>query len=179
MTPSHALRPHLPPVLTDREIDLREQTTEDNAFLCELYVSTRWDEATTIGWPDGQKIAFLQQQFAFQNLHYTRHYVGTSRWLVSIQDHPIGRLYLYPTPNDIRIVDISLLPSHRGQGIGAALITATFDLARKRGNAVSLHVAIFNPARRLYDRMGFTPKGETSDIYQEMVWCPQQESNLS
>jgi ribosomal protein S18 acetylase RimI-like enzyme len=53
------------------------------------------------------------------------------------------------------IVDVALLPAHRGRGIGTALLTPILDEAERTGRAVSIHVARENPARRLYDRLGF------------------------
>jgi len=51
---------------------------------------------------------------------------------------------------------ISVLPQHRGQGIGAALMAQLFDLLRARGYArTSLAVQKENPAARFYRRLGY------------------------
>jgi predicted GNAT family acetyltransferase len=43
----------------------------------------------------------------------------------------------------------------RGAGIGGAILRDTLALARERGKPVTIHVEKFNPARRLYMRLGF------------------------
>ena len=77
---------------------------------------------------------------------------------------PAGRIYLFCTGTDIRIIDISLLPERRGGGLGTALLTAVITEATASGHSVSIHVEHFNPARRLYERLGFREisRGERS-----------------
>jgi ribosomal protein S18 acetylase RimI-like enzyme len=59
-------------------------------------------------------------------------------------------------PQALHIVDIALLPASRGQGIGGAIVEDVLDHARTLGKGVSIHVERTNPARSLYDRLGFT-----------------------
>ena len=73
-----------------------------------------------------------------------------------IDGAPAGRLYVLRGDEDIRIVDIALLPAFRGAGLGTRLLRELFDEADRDGKTVSIHVEVYNPARRLYDRLGFT-----------------------
>jgi len=59
------------------------------------------------------------------------------------------------------LVSLWVAPEARGRGIGAALVDAVIDWARGRGfTRLVLDVADGNePARRLYQRMGFVPNG--------------------
>ncbi|MFE3259019.1 GNAT family N-acetyltransferase [Nocardia sp. NPDC059229] len=50
---------------------------------------------------------------------------------------------------------IGVAPESRGTGLGTALMTAALDAAREQYDAVSLSVRLENPARRLYERLGF------------------------
>jgi ribosomal protein S18 acetylase RimI-like enzyme len=71
-----------------------------------------------------------------------------------------GRLYVARWEDEIRIVDIALLPGFRGRGLGSALLRglmAEADAARK---PLSIHVEVNNPARQWYERLGFQPAGE-------------------
>ena len=62
------------------------------------------------------------------------------------------------------LLSISLLPEHRGRGIGTALMDRLLDHLRTLGHRrVSLSVQKANPALRLYRRAGFTDHHEQGD----------------
>ena len=84
---------------------------------------------------------------------------------------PIGRLYVARWEDEIRIMDIALLPEHRGHGIGTALLRALLDEAAEAGKRLSIHVELNNPARRLYERLGFAPVEERG-VYVLMEAAP-------
>jgi ribosomal protein S18 acetylase RimI-like enzyme len=63
-------------------------------------------------------------------------------------------------PSDIRIMDIALAPGFRGRGIGTSLLRSLMDEADESARKLSIHVEQNNPARSLYDRLGFLPAGE-------------------
>ena len=127
----------------------------DIDFLDSVYVSVRLDELAVTDWSEDRKQDFLRNQSARQREHYARHYVGAEFLLIRRDDQPIGRVFLYRHGNDIRMMDIGLLPPWRRRGIGTRLVRALLDIAGAEGCAVTLHVEPDNPARRLYDRFGF------------------------
>jgi ribosomal protein S18 acetylase RimI-like enzyme len=57
-------------------------------------------------------------------------------------------------------MDIALAPGFRGRGIGTRLLRSLMDEADASGRKLSIHVEMNNPARSLYDRLGFRPAGE-------------------
>ena len=136
-------------------VTLRPATDADLPFLCRLYASTREEELAGVDWPQEQKDAFLRQQFEAQHAWYREQYAGASFDVVEANGEPAGRLYVDRWPREVRIVDISLLPQHRGRGFGSALLAALFAEADAAGKPVSVHVERFNPALRLYGRLGF------------------------
>ena len=75
-------------------------------------------------------------------------------------DEPAGRLYVARWEDEIRIVDIALLPAFRGRGIGGALLGDLIAEADAAGKPLSIHVEQNNPARSLYERLGFEEAGE-------------------
>ena len=151
---------------------LRPQLVSDLDFLRRLYLAVRWPEVAVMPWGELQKRMFLSSQFDLQSKHYQTHYPGASFDLVLIGGDAVGRLILHRTADDFRVVDISLLPEWRGRGIGAALLTAVLTQAEAAGCSVSLHVDPANPARRLYQRLGFkmAPGGDVA--HQRMIWRP-------
>lgn len=56
---------------------------------------------------------------------------------------------------------IAVRPEHRGRGIGTCLLDALLDRAAPRYRAVSLSVALDNPAVALYQRFGFRAIAES------------------
>ncbi len=152
-------------IVCSKALAVRPVVPADDLFLYQLYASTRAAELAVYGWPPAQQEAFLQLQFRAQRQHYES-YPNTTHYLIEQTDqvfgnpvtHAIGRL-LTSRPggaeNEIRLVDISLLPEKCGNGIGTALLEWLQAEARLNNQPLRLHVAPENPARRLYERLGF------------------------
>jgi ribosomal protein S18 acetylase RimI-like enzyme len=152
-------------------LTFRTITDADLPFLARVYASTRWEELSVVAWSDDQKRTFLQQQFDAQHAHWQKHYYDTD-WLLVLHDGaPVRRLYLSRWAREHRIVDIALLPEHRGAGLGTALLTDLLDEAAAAAKAVTIHVEKFNPAMSLYRRLGFVAAGEEG-AYDLMRWQP-------
>lgn len=151
-------------------IGLRPMTDADLPFTAALYASTREEELAPIPWPVETKRAFLAQQHAAQHAHYRQHYRGMEAAIVERDGAAIGRLYLYEMPTEIRIVDISLMPAARRQGIGAALLRDVLASAAPSGRNVTIHVEKNNPARSLYARLGFTILDDDRGAYDLWEW---------
>jgi ribosomal protein S18 acetylase RimI-like enzyme len=146
--------------LSEKKLTLRPVRDLDLEFLFRLYASTREEELAVVPWTPEEKEAFLRQQFGAQHRYWKEHYGGASFDVVLVDGAPAGRLYVDRWAREHRIVDISLLPAHRGGGIGTRLLRRVIDEAEAAGKAVSIHVEMYNPARHLYERLGFEPRGE-------------------
>ncbi|HEV2745791.1 MAG TPA: GNAT family N-acetyltransferase [Allosphingosinicella sp.] len=167
-----------PPLRAARRtgIAYRAMANEDLPFLAELYASTRREEVAATGWPAEAQAQFLAQQFDAQHRHYQAHYPDAEWLVVERGGEPIGRLYTEEWPSQFRIIDIALTPANRGQGIGAAILRDVLEMARGAGKRVSIHVEKFNPAMRLYLRLGFTPV-EDKGVYDLLEWRSQDEAS--
>jgi ribosomal protein S18 acetylase RimI-like enzyme len=152
-------------------IHFRPIEDADLPFLYAVYASTREEELAQTAWSEEEKKSFLRMQFEAQHQHYQKHYARASFAVVLQGEVPIGRLYVHRGESDIRIVDIALLPEHRGGGIGSRLLGEILEEARQAGRKVSIHVEHFNPALRLYERLGFTRVDDTG-VYYRMEWVP-------
>jgi ribosomal protein S18 acetylase RimI-like enzyme len=157
----------LPDALVKRGYALREEQDSDTPFQLNLFASTRAEELAAVPWSGEQKAAFLSQQFSAQRHHYRTQLDHCEFLMLEHKDAPIGRLYLQTGEANLHIVDIALSPERRGTGIGGAIIAQIIDRATSMGKGVSLFVEPHNPARRLYERLGFVPIGE-GEIYLEM-----------
>lgn len=151
-------------------IGLRPMSDADLPFTAALYASTREEELAPVPWSTEAKLVFLAQQHAAQHAHYQQHYQGMEAMIVERGGAALGRLYLYEMPGEIRIVDISLMPEARGQGVGAALLRDLFAQAAPRGRRVTIHVEKNNPARSLYARLGFTILDADRGAYDLWEW---------
>jgi ribosomal protein S18 acetylase RimI-like enzyme len=131
------------------------QLPDDEPFLCQVYASTRQEEMALTGWTAEQVDAFMYMQFAAQHRYYREQLPLSEFMIVEREGESIGRLYLGDWDEDLRLIDIALLPEARNQGIGTRLIRDVMERARLLGKPVRLHVEHDNPARRLYERLGF------------------------
>lgn len=145
---------------------------EDREFLKQVYGSTRLEELAMTDWSDEQKAAFIEHQFAAQTAHYAQHYAPHAEYFViEVVGRPIGRLYIARWSREIRLMDITLLPEVRGQGWGQVLLAQILEEGARTGKKVSIHVEMYNPALRLYDRLGFRKLSEYG-MYYLMEWQP-------
>jgi ribosomal protein S18 acetylase RimI-like enzyme len=140
-----------------------------------LYGSTRVEELEPTGWSDAEKQAFLRQQFEAQDRHYREHYPQASFQVIEVDGRPAGRLYVARGAREIRLMDVALLPQHRGRGVGSRLIRDLIEEGVRSARFVSIHVEVFNPARHLYERLGFRPR-EDRGVYVLMEWHPPGEA---
>lgn len=151
-------RPELPPGVT-----LRPITGADEPFLARLFATTREAELAPVPWTDEQKAAFVAQQFAAQSAAYGAYEVRDFQ-VIEQDGEPIGRLYLTEMHGGLHVTDLALLPEQCGQGIGSAVLAQVIADGDASGRPVSLYVERWNPAQRLYARLGFVPIG-SDDVY--------------
>lgn len=150
-------------------VTFRPVKEEDQDFLFKVYASTREEEMARVAWSDAQKEAFLLMQFNAQALHYRERYPDASLEVILVDSKPAGRLYKAMLDDEIRIIDITLLPERRGHGAGTPIIRDIMDEAAKIDKAVRIHVESFNRSLRLFHRLGFVPV-EDSEVYTLMEW---------
>lgn len=135
-------------------VALRPATPADEPLLAAVYASTREAELAQMPFTAEQKTSFLAQQFAAQSHHYAQ-YTDTTFDVVLVDGVPSGRLIVGRWADQLRIVDIALLAPVRGRGIGHGLVSGVIDEAEQRGVPTTIYVERFNPAQRLYARLGF------------------------
>ncbi len=142
----------------------------DLPFLRKLYESTRSQELKLIPhWNEDEKKAFLDQQFHAQHTYYKENFGEAEFSLLLVNDIPVGRLYLDRRKDELRIIDIALLPAYRGIGIGTKLLREILKEAHNVEKPVRIHVEQNNPALSLYSRLGFRQIGDTG-VYYLMEW---------
>lgn len=159
-------------------VTLRPARDDDYAFLRRLYGSTREEEMQHFPFDAAQREAFLDQQFAAQHEHYRIHYPECERNVIERDGLAVGRILVDEWKDQIRVVDIALLPEHRNSGIGSMLLNQVLDRAEAARKDVTIHVEANNPAMRLYERLGFR-RIDTNGVYDFMRWTPPQVKTAS
>lgn len=131
---------------------LRPVSAEDQPFLHRLFCGARPDLA---GLPE----PLLQMQFRAQAASYAAQFPGAEHQIITVAGRPVGRLLVDRSPERIHLVDIALLAEVQGQGIGTSVLRALQVEADRAGLPLRLSVFETNPARRLYERLGFAVTG--------------------
>lgn len=138
----------------------------------EIFAASRREELAGVGWSAAEQEAFLRQQHTIQNQTYRQNYPGAWLDLVVRGGVTLGRLYVHEWKEELRIMDIALLPPYRDQGHGGALLNAVLECAGELKWRVSLMVEHNNPAQHLYQRLGFQPEDATHGVYRTWGWTP-------
>jgi ribosomal protein S18 acetylase RimI-like enzyme len=152
-------------------ISLRPIRPDDAAFLYEVYASTRTEELAVVEWDEAHKAALLHMQFTAQHQFYQERYTQTALLIMLRDAVPVGWLSVARWQDEIRMVDIALLPPYRNAGIGTAILRDILAEAALAHKPVRIHVEKCNPALRLYERLGFAPIADKG-VYLFMEWSP-------
>jgi len=159
-------------------ITLRPVSADDQDFLVEVYGSTRAEELALVPWTDEQRDAFIRSQLAAQEDHYGKKYPGANHDIIVCNGRQVGRLYVARLDQEIRIVDIILLPAERNSGIGSYLIKQLLTEAERTRRAVRIYVEEFNPSLPLFEHLGFS-RTEQHGIHILMEWTADQSTPSS
>ncbi len=154
-------------------VALRPAGPDDEPLLFRVYASGREEELAVTGWNEAQKLAFLEMQYRAQSASYR---ANLNAWydVIVVDGRDAGRVLVNRTESEVSVADIGLLPEYRNRGIGGALMRGVLDEAARARLPVRLYVEQFNPALRLYQRLGFLPIGEHG-IYVHMERSPPPE----
>lgn len=146
----------------DPALRLRPSSPTDEPFIRHLFEQVRTGQFTATGLSGPIVSQVIAQQFRSQVAGYAAQFPGAISLIVTRDGTAIGRLLLHCTRERWHIVDIALLPTDGGRGIGTKIINALEASARQRGvEALTLTVLTDNPAaRRFYLRQGFAETGQ-------------------
>ncbi len=152
-------------------VALRAAGPGDDEILLAVYASTRERELAQVNWPEEMKQAFLRQQADAQRSEYESRYPDAEYDVILLDGRPAGRLWIGRGEDEIRLLDIALLPDAQGRGVGAALVTRLIEEARATGKRLRHMIFVMNEgARRFYERHGFVVFEEVGGAYLHMEW---------
>jgi ribosomal protein S18 acetylase RimI-like enzyme len=138
-----------------RDLDLRNASAEDAAFLYDLHkVAMREYIEKTWGWDE-----------SFQKAYFDDHFDPSLRKLISWAGSVVGCISYRSQPDGIELDYIALLPEYQRRGIGTFLVRQIISEAETRGLPIRLRVLKVNPARSLYERLGYIVSGGDAQRY--------------
>jgi len=159
-------------------IQLRPVEKKDAAFIEAVYRTTREAELNLTNWSEYQKCAFISMQSAAQLTDYKKKFPDARCQIIIYNKKDAGRFFTCETENEIRLLDITLLPEFIGKGIGTYLLHRLIERSNKVQKKISLHVITSNPALKLYQRLGFVHI-KNDGFYYYMEREPERSPNIS
>ena len=151
-------------------LTIRPVTAGDDEFLLSVYDSTRAEELAQAQWAEGQREAFLKWQFDLQRGEYEARFPDAEYDVIVIDGKPAGRMWIGRTEEEIRLLDIALLPEFQNRGAGTILIRQLIEEAKTTGKRLRHMVFVLNDdATRFYDRLGFVVIDDLGG-YKHMEW---------
>lgn len=148
--------------------ELRPARESDEEFLVTLHAAVHGAAFAAIPLAPDQLRQLLLGQYLAERGAYRSTFGESGHYIVWSGGLAVGRVWVHRTDAEVRIVDILLLPAHRGQGIGSAVMQRLQVETPPR--PLTLHVAVHNTAAiRLYERLGFRPEG-VSGMHLSMRW---------
>jgi ribosomal protein S18 acetylase RimI-like enzyme len=148
---------------------LRPARPDDVEFLFHVFVHSRASALALLASDDPAHDALLRMQFSAQDRAYRTQFPDARFDVIECGGTPIGRLAVDRREHAIHVVDVALLPEHRGRGIATSLLRALLAEAAANGQAVTLRVDRDSPALSLYRRLGFATVSEDA-VYAAMAW---------
>lgn len=83
--------------------------------------------------------------------------IGFALWAVDTEDFPFSEIPGFGT-----ILEIGLVPAHRGSGLGQEFVSFIEKSLRERG-VTQCYVSAYGPAQKFWIRCGFVPNGKTAE----------------
>lgn len=136
--------------------DLRNAKDNDNDFLYELNKITMMKYVEKIwGWEENIQQKFFSDKFSIEKYK-----------IIVCDNFDIGAISLSVNDNAIFIEIIEILPKYQNNGVGTEIINQIItDSKSKNYDRVSLQVFKSNPAKKLYDKFGFSTINVTETHY--------------
>jgi len=151
---------------------MRPQRESDALFAATLYNATR-DDLRLVDGEDDFIEELIEMQFRAQREGYGAQFPNAMYFIVEAHNEPIGRVAVDFGSNEVRLIDIALIPGARNKGYGTGAIRSLQMAAAKVMTPLTLSVLLGNPqAMQLYINLGFRIEQQT-ESHALMVWYPQ------
>lgn len=121
-----------------------------------------------------QKV-FVEEQNVDHNIEYDEFERISTHLLAYFNNTPVGTARWRHTANGIKLERFAVMPSHRGKGIGSALLsTALSKVITSNDKTIYLHAQ--NQVISFYKKFGFVVEGEefveAEILHHKMIYKP-------
>ncbi len=128
-----------------RPVELRPAAEADRGF---FFATRRAGFRALVeelgGWDDGAERAKADREFDELPVR-----------IVEVAGERVGYVAVLDEPDHVSLDEVVLVPHAQNRGLGTELVRGVLGDAAARGVPVRLSVLVNNPARRLYERLGF------------------------
>ena len=153
-------------------LTVRRVRPDDDEFLVALYGTTREEELAQVEWAEGQKEQFLRWQYELQRSEYQTRFPDADNYVAMLDDQRAGRIWVGRDHDQIRLLDIALLPEFQNRGAGTILLRHLMHEASLSQKPLRHMVFVLNnEAHRFYERLGFVVIDDLG-AYKNMEWQP-------
>lgn len=150
---------------TSKPIKVVPLRDEDEAQVRLIYEESRFDLKLI---PDEMlRRQIVSQQYEIEKHHLNQMYPQTEKHLITCDGEGVGRLYFVREANHFRALELGVLESYRGLGIGKFVLNWLQEKSRNEGLEIRLQVGKYNTnALGLYQHLGFELYDENEVVYQ-------------
>jgi ribosomal protein S18 acetylase RimI-like enzyme len=137
------------------DFTLRPASPDDFPFLWWLHCHSirPWVEALW-GWDEHWQAQYFSDKIDTEKLE-----------IIEIEAEPIGCLWVERHHDHIHLDLVEIAPEFQGRGLGTKLIEGLIVESDGRGVPIRLRVLTTNPAKALYERLGFRVVKQTAERY--------------
>jgi GNAT superfamily N-acetyltransferase len=122
------------------------------------YVERTW------GWDEGFQSTAFRQNLPWQRFR-----------IIIVDGTSVGAACVFETPDFIVLEMMMIEPEFQRRRIGSDFVKRLLDQARSEGRGVKLRVTKINPAKTIYERLGFEVVGEDAGIYEMRAAIASQQ----
>jgi len=137
----------------------RPATEADEPFLRAVFAHSRDADFAGLAADAALLATILDQQYRAQRAAHGAHHPAARREVIVEGDAPVGSIEVDRDGAGWTVLDFAVLREHRGRGIGTQVLSQLLGRAAEAAAAVDLQVLPWNPAARLYERLGFVVVG--------------------
>ena len=138
-----------------KQIDLQQAKAEHYDFCLHLFLLTMRPYMQELNvWDEQEQRSNFAAQWKLEEVR-----------IISVNGNDAGWLQVAELPAEIRLQKFFILPQYQRSGIGSEVLSKLLATWRPTGKKIVLRVLKNNPARRLYERFGFSVVAEAGIVF--------------